>query len=277
MQMQRLSRKLKAENKAIGFVPTMGFLHEGHISLVKKSKQKSDVTVVSIFVNPAQFAPNEDFEKYPRDLRHDKNLLTASGADYLFIPDVSEVYQTNYQTFVEVNEISRILEGEFRPFHFKGVTTIISILFNCVLPDYTFFGQKDAQQVAVVRQMTKDLKFATEIIACPIIREKDGLAMSSRNSYLSIKERSDALVLFKALKLAEKLVMEGERLSDIIISKMINEINSIDSSKIDYVRIVDVDKFSQVDRLISGGRYYFLIACKIGNTRLIDNVIIKVS
>ncbi len=275
--MQRLSRKLKAENKSIGFVPTMGFLHEGHISLVKKSKQKSNVTVVSIFVNPAQFAPNEDFKKYPRDLRHDKNLLKTIGTDYLFIPEVSEVYQTNYQTFVEVDEISRILEGEFRPFHFKGVATILSILFNCVLPDYTFFGQKDAQQVAVIRQMIKDLKFTTEIIACPIVREKDGLAMSSRNIYLSINERSDALVLFKALKLAEKLVMEGERLADIIISKMINEINSIDSSKIDYVRIVDVDKFSQVDSLISGSRYYFLIACKIGNTRLIDNVIIKVS
>ena len=275
--MQRLSRKLKAENKSIGFVPTMGFLHEGHISLVKKSKQKSNVTVVSIFVNPAQFAPNEDFKKYPRDLRHDKNLLTTIGTDYLFIPEVSEVYQTNYQTFVEVDEISRILEGEFRPFHFKGVATILSILFNCVLPDYTFFGQKDAQQVAVIRQMTKDLKFTTEIIACPIVREKDGLAMSSRNIYLSINERSDALVLFKALKLAEKLVMEGERLADIIISKMINEINSIDSSKIDYVRIVDVGKFSPVDSLTSGGKYYFLIACKIGNTRLIDNVIIKVS
>jgi pantoate--beta-alanine ligase len=275
--MQRLSRKLKAENKTIGFVPTMGFLHDGHISLVKKSKQKADITIVSIFVNPTQFAPTEDFEKYPRDAKRDKKLLSSNGVDYLFMPDVSEIYKPNYQTFVQVEKITGILEGEFRPLHFKGVAAIVSILFNCVLPDYSFFGQKDAQQVAVIRQMTRDLKFGTDIIICPIIRESDGLAMSSRNIYLSNQERIDALVLSNSLKLAEKLVKEGERQPSVIISKMTREINLVASSKIDYVNIVDADNFSIVDKLIFGGKYYILIACRIGKTRLIDNVIVKVS
>ncbi len=275
--MQRLSRKLKAENKTIGFVPTMGFLHDGHISLVKKSKLKADITIVSIFVNPTQFAPTEDFEKYPRDAKRDKKLLSSNGVDYLFMPDVSEIYKLNYQTFVQVEKITGILEGEFRPLHFKGVATVVSILFNCVLPDYSFFGQKDAQQVAVIRQMTRDLKFDTDIIVCPIIRESDGLAMSSRNIYLSDQERIDALVLSKSLKLAEKLIGEGERHTRVIISKMTSEINLVASSKIDYVNIVDADNFSIVDKLIFGGKYYILIACRIGKTRLIDNVIVKVS
>lgn len=275
--MQRLSRKLKAEHKTIGFIPTMGFLHDGHISLVRKSKQKADITIVSIFVNPTQFAPNEDFEKYPRDAKRDKKLLSSNGVDYLFMPDVSEIYEPNYQTFVQVDKITGILEGEFRPLHFKGVATIVSILFNCVLPDYSFFGQKDAQQVAVIRQMTRDLKFDTDIVVCPIIREGDGLAMSSRNIYLSDQERIDALVLSKSLRLAVKLVKEGERQTSVIIFKMKREINLIASSKIDYVNIVDTDNFTIVDKLIFGGKYYILVACKIGKTRLIDNVIIKVS
>ena len=275
--MQRLSRKLKAEHKTIGFIPTMGFLHDGHISLVKKSKQKADITIVSIFVNPTQFAPNEDFEKYPRDAKRDKKLLSSNGVDYLFMPDVSEIYEPNYQTFVQVDKITGILEGEFRPLHFKGVATIVSILFNCVLPDYSFFGQKDAQQVAVIRQMTRDLKFDTDIVVCPIIRDGDGLAMSSRNIYLSDKERIDALVLSKSLRLAVKLVKEGERQTSVIISKVTREINLVASSKIDYVNIVDTDNFTIVDKLIFGGKYYILIACKIGKTRLIDNVIFKVT
>ncbi|MHB1686054.1 MAG: pantoate--beta-alanine ligase [Ignavibacteriaceae bacterium] len=275
-QMHQLSSKLKAEGKVIGFVPTMGFLHEGHLSLIKKSKQKSDVTVVSILVNPTQFAPTEDLEKYPRDLKHDKNLLTKNGVDFLFFPDASEIYQPGYQTFVEVNEITQQLEGKFRPNHFKGVATVVSILFNCIKPDFAFFGQKDAQQAAVVKQMIKDLKYDLDIVLCPIVREKDGLAMSSRNIYLSGKERKDALVLSRALKLAEKLIINGERLTGIIISKMIDEINSVDSSKIDYVRIVDAEKFYPVDNLTSGGKYFALIACKVGNTRLIDNTILKV-
>ncbi len=255
----------------------MGFLHYGHLSLIKKSKQQADVTIVSIFVNPTQFSPTEDLDKYPRDLDRDKKLLSANGVDYLFYPDASEIYSHNYQTFVDVTNISSTLEGKFRPAHFKGVATIVSILFNSISPDYVYFGQKDAQQVAVIKQMVKDLKYNLKIIVCPIIRETDGLAMSSRNVYLSDNERKDALVLSRSLKLAEKLVKEGERIPDIIISQMINEINSVDSSKIDYVEIVDAENFLVPDNLIEGKRYLALIACRIGNTRLIDNTFLKVS
>jgi len=274
--MHRLSAKIKAGGKKIGLVPTMGFLHKGHVSLIKKSKQKSDITVVSIFVNPTQFAPTEDLAKYPRDFDRDKKLLQENEVDYLFYPAASEIYLHGYQTFVEVTDISSRLEGKFRPAHFKGVATIVAILFNCTNPNYAFFGQKDAQQIAVVKQMVRDLKFNIEIVVCPIIRESDGLAMSSRNVYLSEAERKDALVLFRSLKLAEKLVKEGERLPEIIVSKMIDEINSVKSSKIDYAEIVDAENFLVPGNFIKGKIYLALVACKIGSTRLIDNTFLKI-
>jgi len=274
--MQQLANDLKAEGKTIGFVPTMGYLHEGHLSLIKNSKEKSDITVVSIFVNPIQFAPNEDLKKYPRDIERDKRLLKKYGVDYLFFPNEDDIYPKNFQTYVEVKNISKILEGEFRPTHFSGVTTIVSILFNLVKPDFAFFGQKDAQQAVIIKQMVSDLKFNIKIIICPIVRESDGLAMSSRNIYLSKKERSDALVLNKSLSEAVKNIRGGEKSSSKIEYEMLKIMNSVDSSKLDYIRIVESETFVEAKKLLKGSVYYILIACKIGNTRLIDNVLVKV-
>jgi pantoate--beta-alanine ligase len=273
--MQQHSSQIRLEGKSIGFVPTMGFLHEGHLSLIKKSKEKSDYTIVSIFVNPTQFSPNEDLTKYPRDLENDKKLLVQNKVDVLFIPSEKEIYSSSFQTYVEVTRISNILEGKFRPSHFKGVTTIVIILLNCVKPDFAFFGQKDAQQIAVINQMVKDLKLDVEIISSPIIREKDGLAMSSRNSYLSEKERSDAAVLYKALMQAKNLITKGTKDSKKIISEVREIINNVKTSNLDYVNIVNADSFELSGKLEAGKEYYVLTACKIGSTRLIDNIKIK--
>ncbi len=273
--MQRISRKAAGEGKSIGFVPTMGFLHEGHLSLVGKSKKTADITVVSIFVNPTQFAPGEDLSKYPRDLKRDKELLERENADYLFYPEAGDIYSGNFQTYVEVGKITGILEGEFRPSHFKGVTTVVSILFNIIRPDHAFFGQKDAQQAAVIKQMVKDLKYNIKIHVCPIVREPDGLALSSRNIYLNAGERKDALVLSKSLKLAAGMIKTGEANAGKIIGSMKEVVGSVDSSRPDYIKIVEADNFKETSRLIKGKKYYILIACRIGKTRLIDNMLIK--
>jgi len=254
----------------------MGYLHQGHISLVKKSKTFADFTVVSIFVNPTQFAPNEDFNRYPRDIERDKQMLVDAGVDILFLPEADKIYPPDFQTYVDVGTISRILEGEARPTHFKGVTTIVSILFNCVKPDYAFFGQKDAQQCAVIKQMVKDLKMDIEIIVCPLIRESDGLALSSRNIYLNETERTDALILSRSLQLGKELIEKGERNASIIIDKMKELIATISYSELDYVQIVDVESYSIQQELKEGCEYYLLVACRIGKPRLIDNLIVKV-
>ena len=274
--MQQLSSKTRLARKSIGFVPTMGFLHEGHLSLIRKSRERCDYTVVSIFVNPTQFAPNEDFNKYPRDIERDKKLLMENKVNALFLPKEKEIYPPDFQTYVEVSEISKILEGEFRPLHFKGVATIVSILLNCVKPDFAFFGQKDAQQAALIKQMVADLKLDVNIIICSIVREKDGLAMSSRNSYLSKQERKDALVLYNSLKAAKKIIKNGEKKSEIIISEIKKIIESVNTSNLDYADIVDADSFEISKTLIAGKEYYILIACKIGTTRLIDNIKVKI-
>jgi pantoate--beta-alanine ligase len=254
----------------------MGFLHEGHLSLVRKSKELCNDTVVSLFVNPTQFAPSEDLEQYPRDIERDKKLLIDEGVDYLFMPDTDQIYTKNFQTYVNVEEVTTNLEGQFRPTHFGGVTTIVNILFNCVKPDYAFFGQKDAQQAAVIKRMVKDLKLRINLIICPIIREPDGLAMSSRNIYLSANQRKDALVLNQSLNIAKKMINEGERKSALSIAEIHSLINSVRSSNLDYIKIVEVDSFEVVDELEQGSEYYILIACRIGSTRLIDNELIKV-
>ncbi len=273
--MQNSIKKLKLEGKSIGFVPTMGYLHSGHLSLVKRSQAVADVTVVSIFVNPTQFAPNEDFNSYPRDLKSDINILKRNNVDILFTPKAEDIYSENFQSFVEVTGISKLLEGEFRPTHFRGVATIVAILFNCVQPDFAFFGQKDAQQAEIIKRMVKDLKFNIKIIVAPIIREKDGLAKSSRNVYLTNKERQDALVLYKSLQLAKKLIKEGQQNAEEIYMAMKKIINSVQSSKLDYICIVEKDSFSPVEFLEENKEYYILVACKIGKTRLIDNIKIK--
>lgn len=254
----------------------MGFLHEGHLSLIRESKKRCDITVVSIFVNPTQFGPSEDFTSYPRDEARDISLLENEKVDYLFIPSTEEIYPKNFQTYANVEYITKNLEGEFRPTHFRGVTTVVLILFNCVKPDYAFFGQKDAQQLAVIKQMVKDLKLDVEIIGCPIIRENDGLAMSSRNVYLSASERKDALVLHQSLNLAKKLLDSGERRVSLILSEMMQLFLEIPSAKPDYIKIVDADTFDLVNYLIEDKEYFVLVACKIGKTRLIDNLKIKI-
>jgi len=274
-EMQLFASRCKTEKKAIGLVPTMGYLHQGHISLVKKSKNFAEYTVVSVFVNPTQFGPNEDFNQYPRDIERDKKLLADAGADILFLPDAKDIYPEGFQTYVEVEKISKILEGATRPIHFKGVTTIVSILFNCVKPEYAFFGQKDAQQVAVLKQMVKDLKMDIDIIACPLVREADGLALSSRNTYLEGDQRKDALVLYKSLQLGKELVEKGERKAAVITGKMKELIATVSYSELDYIQIVDTETFQLRDELKEGVEYYILIACRIGKPRLIDNIIVK--
>jgi len=274
--MQDISSSLKSAGKTIGFIPTMGFLHEGHLSLVKKSKELCDITIVSIFVNPTQFSPSEDLALYPRDIGKDNKLLLEQKVDYLFYPDANEIYPENFQTFVAVNHIAKKLEGKFRPTHFKGVTTVVNILFNCVMPHHAFFGQKDAQQAAVIKQMVIDLKMPVNIIVCPIVRETDGLAMSSRNVYLSEGERKDALALYNALQKAKKMIDEGERRVSLIISEMITIITNVKSSKLEYTKIVESKSFESGEELKNGNEYYILIACKFGNTRLIDNELTKV-
>lgn len=254
----------------------MGFLHAGHLSLIRECKKKCDVTVVSIFVNPTQFAPSEDLSEYPRDIQNDKNLLKAEDVDFLFIPPEEEIYPRNFQTYINVEYLTSKLEGDKRPTHFRGVTTVVNILLNCVMPDFVFFGQKDAQQAAVINQMVKDLKQPIEIIICPIVREKDGLAMSSRNSYLSKSERKDATVLNRILNLGEKKIKDGELRVNIILSEMEALISSTKSARMDYLEIVDAENFEREDKLVAGKQYFILIACYIGKTRLIDNVKIKI-
>lgn len=254
----------------------MGYLHEGHLSLIRQSKKTCDVTIVSIFVNPTQFGPLEDFKTYPRDIEKDNRLLEDEKVDYLFLPLPEEIYPKNFQTYVNVENITKKLEGEFRPTHFRGVSTVVTILFNCIQPDYTFFGQKDAQQLAVIKQMVKDLKLDVKIIGCHIVREEDGLAMSSRNVYLSSTERKEALVLNQSLQLAKKIISKGEKSVNVILSEMNQLISKIPSAKLDYIKIVESDTFEIVDELKSGDDYYILIACKIGKTRLIDNTRIKI-
>ena len=255
----------------------MGYLHKGHLSLIEESKKRVDITIVSVFVNPAQFAPNEDYSTYPRDLERDSELLEETGTDYLFIPSAEEIYPQDFQTYVDVSEITKIIEGEFRPTHFKGVTTIVSILFNCVKPDYAFFGQKDAQQAAVIKQMVNDLKYTIEVVTCPIIRESDGLAMSSRNIFLSPEEREKALLLNKSLKEAEEIIIAGERNTAVIVKRINNNFIKERSIHLNYIRVVNAETFKEVYKLETGKEYYFLIAAKVGSTRLIDNILLHIN
>jgi pantoate--beta-alanine ligase len=274
--MQEISSLLIKENKTIGFVPTMGALHDGHLSLVRESKKENDITVVSIFVNPAQFAPGEDYSKYPRDTKKDIQLLESEDVDYLFFPHVSEIYPEDYQTYIEVTDITKKQEGEFRPDHFKGVTTIVAILFNIVQPSSAYFGQKDAQQSAVIKRMVEDLKYNIKVRVCPIVRETDGLAMSSRNVYLSEEDRKKALILSASLKQAEEFIRGGEREVQVIIKSINRNFLSEKSIQLNYIRIVEADSFKESEKLITGRKYFILIACKIGKTRLIDNILILV-
>lgn len=257
--------------KTIGLVPTMGYLHEGHASLVKKSVEECDVTVVSIFVNPTQFAPNEDFEAYPRDLDRDVKLLTECGADCVFHPEASEMYFSDATTTIVPDVLSKNLCGKTRPIHFGGVCTVVGKLFNIVTPDKAFFGQKDAQQLAIIKRMVRDLNFGVEIVGCPIIREEDGLAKSSRNTYLNEMERKAALCLSQAVKIGQSMVADGEIDTKVILDKMIKHIEKEPLAKIDYVQAVDMS-MQDVEEI--KGETLFAMAVYIGKTRLIDNFMV---
>ncbi len=253
----------------IGFVPTMGFLHEGHLSLVREAKKQTDIVIVSIFVNPTQFGANEDLSNYPRNIEHDIKLLTNLEVDYIFFPTDEQMYPEGFKTWVNVDKITQVLCGKSRPTHFRGVTTIIAKLMNIINPDLMFMGEKDFQQLIVLKQMAKDLNFRTKIIGCSIIREKDGLALSSRNKYLSSQGRKKALCLNKSLLLTQNLFNEGITSSNKIISQMTDLIED-NESIIDYIEVFDPKTLEHIPELVSGCR--IALAVVVENTRLIDNI-----
>lgn len=269
-------RKLRSSGKTIALVPTMGYLHEGHISLVKRGSDLCDSVIVSDFVNPSQFAPEEDFSTYPRDFDRDRKLLEENGVAAIFHPSKDEMYPQGCQTFVEVTEITKKLEGQFRPIHFRGVTTVVSMLFNAVRPDVALFGRKDAQQAAVIKKMVRDLHYDIRVEICPIVREADGLAKSSRNIYLTPKERGEALILRKSLLEAKELVLKGESNTCVIVDFVRAKVGTLAAAKMDYVSIVEEESFEDAGRIEPYRNYYLLIACKIGPVRLIDNCILRV-
>lgn len=261
-------KEWRKEGCTVGFVPTMGYLHEGHMSLIDAAGE-NDKVVVSVFVNPMQFGPNEDLASYPRDLEHDAKLCEEHGVDLIFHPTPEEMYGDNFYTYVDMNTLTQELCGLSRPVHFRGVCTVVAKLFNIVTPDKAYFGQKDAQQLAIIKRMVKDLNIPLTIVGCPIIREEDGLAKSSRNTYLSPEERKAALVLSRSIFLGKELVENGECDCTKIIAAMTAEIEKEPLAKIDYVKIVDLGTMQQVEKI--GGGILTAIAVYIGKTRLIDN------
>jgi pantoate--beta-alanine ligase len=266
----RAARKLLSGS--IGFVPTMGFLHAGHISLVEAARAECDHVIASIFVNPTQFGPNEDLAKYPRDLPHDLALLETAGVDLVWTPSEEDMYPPGFQTWVQVDALTSRLEGETRPGHFRGVTTVVAKLFNAVLPDKSYFGQKDAQQAAVVRRMTRDLDFPVEIVICPTKREPDGLAMSSRNTYLNPDERRAATILFRALGAAKSLFDSGERSAENLRTRVLETVASEPLAKLQYVSCADYDSLEELETV--RGKALISMAIFMGKTRLIDNFIL---
>lgn len=267
-------KEWKSQGLTVGLVPTMGYLHEGHGSLIKTSASECDKTVVSVFLNPTQFAPNEDLESYPRDFQQDKVLCEKMGADLVFHPEVSEMYEQDNATFVEIlSEMPKQLCGKTRPIHFRGVCTVVSKLFNIVTPDKAFFGEKDAQQLAIIKRMVRDMSYGIEIVGCPIIREEDGLAKSSRNTYLNEEERKAALCLSKAIFFGQSLVEKGETDANKVLEEMKNLINKEPLARIDYVEAVDGVTMMPVDKIEKDT--LVAMAVYIGKTRLIDNFSVK--
>ncbi len=266
----------RVEGKSIGLVPTMGFLHEGHLSLIRKAKSENDIVVVSIFVNPTQFAPHEDLEKYPRDIAGDSERAAGAGCDILFIPSADEIYPAGFSTYVSVDGLSSMLEGEFRPTHFKGVTTVVLKLFNIVRADKAYFGQKDAQQSIVIKKMVNDLNVPVQITIVPTTREPDGLAMSSRNVYLDAVQRKNAVVLSRSLSLASTMIAEGERDPKRIIEAMRSLIASGNPTSVDYIAVVDSKDLAPKELLVDGETVLIPLAVRFGATRLIDNTLITI-
>jgi pantoate--beta-alanine ligase len=273
-RMASIARKLRRENKTVGFVATMGALHEGHVALVKEARQMSDIVIVSIFVNPTQFGPNEDFDNYPRDLTADAARLAEFEVDYVFAPDTDEIYGPGFSTYVYVEGLTETLEGASRPGHFRGVATIVTILFNTVRPDLAFFGSKDAQQVGVIKRLTSDLGFETEIVVVPTVRSESGLAMSSRNVYLSDEEREKASIIYQALREAKIAFKDGERNASNIAQIVENKIASEPLARIDYVAVVSNDDLEPIDK-IDDKEVLVAVAVRFGKVRLIDNIVLN--
>jgi len=272
-EVRQIVKEQRQNGRTIALVPTMGYLHEGHLTLVKEAQKDGAFVVMSIFVNPLQFGPNEDFERYPRDLKQDALKAEEAGVDVIFAPEVEEMYPGKNLTYVEVGELGDCLCGASRPGHFRGVTTVVSKLFHIVQPDKAYFGQKDYQQYLIIRQMVKDLNFPIEIIGVPIVREKDGLALSSRNVYLTPEQRKEALVLQKSLKEAEKWIKEGERSASRIEEKIKNLIREESSGEIDYVEVRSAENLKKLEEI--SGKVLIALAVRFGSTRLIDNRVLE--
>ena len=271
-EIRKIVQELRQENKSIGFVPTMGALHAGHLRLVKESKAKNGVTIVSIFVNPAQFSPTEDLVKYPRPFEQDKKLLEQEKVDYLFYPNSKEIYPNGFQTSIIVNELSKILEGKSRPTHFAGVSTIVLKLFNLINPTNAYFGQKDFQQCIVIKHMIKDLNLSIKINTVPTVRDKDGLALSSRNIYLNTQERVQATALYKSLQLAKQLIKSGNKNSEKIKKEIKKYLQKYKLVNLDFVEICDLNNLLPVKEIEN--KVVVLIEAYVGKTRLIDNILI---
>lgn len=272
-KMQAWGARMRGKGRSIGFVPTMGYLHEGHLSLMRKARKENDYLVISIFVNPTQFGPREDFKRYPRNFSRDKQLSKSCGVDVIFYPRARDMYPQGYKTYVKVEDLSNVLCGASRPGHFRGVSTIVLKLFNIVQPDAAYFGRKDAQQAILVEKMVKDLNLAVKIKTLPTVREKDGLALSSRNIYLNKQQRKEAIILYKSLQTAVGMIQSGHKQPREIIAQMRKMIKSRRGSRIDYIKIVDIRNLTEVKKI--KGRLLIAVAVFFGKTRLIDNVIIR--
>lgn len=273
-ELRKTLTDLTKQGRKVGLVPTMGYLHEGHLSLIRRAKAENALVVVSIFVNPIQFGPNEDFQRYPRDLERDQVLAEAAGTDILFAPEVGEMYPEGYQTYVEVTGgVAQRMCGASRPGHFRGVATVVLKLFNIVEPDRAYFGEKDAQQLRVIRRMARDLNLKVEIIGCPIVREADGLALSSRNVYLNQAERKAALILYRTLSRAKELIEMGERDAAVLREQLVKMIEAEPLASLDYLEIADSESLEPVAMLT--GEIIIALAVRIGTTRLIDNMVFR--
>jgi pantoate--beta-alanine ligase len=275
-EMQDIAERLRSEGKKIAVVPTMGYLHGGHASLIERARQSADVVITTIFINPKQFALGEDLSRYPRDFDRDQIVAGDAGTDIIFFPDKKEMYPQEFNSAVEIEGVSKILEGAFRPTHYRGVTTVVAKLFNITKPHIAVFGQKDAQQAFIIKKMVRDLNFDVEIIVAPIVREADGLAMSSRNIYLNETERKNALVLSRSLRYVSDQILQGERSVSILRKEMLNIIQSGEPMGIDYIAFVDPATFSEIGN-IEGTEILVLLAVRFGSTRLIDNSLIPIS
>ncbi len=274
VQMQHVTDGIRATGGTIGVVPTMGYLHEGHLTLIRAARQFAGTVITTLFVNPTQFGPSEDFERYPRSFERDFTLASEAGSDYLFAPNAEAMYPAGYATFVNVTKLDELLEGKSRPGHFRGVATVVAKLFNITHPHVAVFGQKDAQQVVIIKKLVQDLNFNTRIVVVPIVREPDGLAMSSRNVYLTPVQRKEAVVLYRALQLAEGRIRGGEQNASAIIGEMSRHITANSSGVVDYISIADNDTLEETEKLDGHPEFLVSLAVRFGSTRLIDNTVV---